>query len=893
MNLLGKLFRKAQLERDLNQELHFHIEQQIEDYIAAGMTEQEARRKARLEFGSLDVIKEECRDARGLSLLRTTVQDIRHTIRTFARMPGFTAICVVTIALGIGTNTAIFSVVNTVLLKPLHAPQPDRVVVFMSTSKPGSTPLASQMKFNLWREQTSVFQEVSAYYTKSVDLTSIDQPQRLSAIFVTKDYFHLFDLPVARGRSFTDEEERPNGSNIVVLSDSLWKNVFDSDPQIIGKTISLGGSSHEVIGVMVSGVQTETPESPDVWMPFPIDPNSEDQSHYFQVAGRLKPGITLDMANAQLQFTTQEFRRKFPNSLSTSRGETFGVQPMQDVLVKDARSSLLILAGAVSFVLLIACANVANLLLVRAAGRRREIVIRVAVGASRGRIIRQLLTESVLVSMIGGVFGLGLGMAGIRMLLALSPVNIPRIGANGSNVTMDWRVLAFTMLMALITGLLFGLIPALRASRTDLNSNLKDSGGRTGTGFRENKLRSLLVISEVSLALVLLIGAALLIRTLITLRDVDPGFDPGNVVTTQATLDPGFAKARGIDQMFQDVLQRLNALPGVEVAAFTNLLPLQGNFNGLPIVVAGRPLNGPSHGNSRWMIVSPDYFDVLRIPLIRGRFFTDADRRDAPGVAIINQAMARQFWPGGDPLGGQFFIGKGLGPIFEEPARQIVGIVGDVHEDSLDRNPVPAVFVPAAQPRHTSPSILGGPGDPMAARTMWIVVRTRTHSGSLNAAIQSQLRQATGGLPIPPIRSMEEITAQSTARQSFNMLLMNIFGGSALLLATIGIYGLVAYTVQQRKQEMGIRMALGAKSSDVRNMVVFQGMGLTFVGIAIGMAVAFGLTRFLSSFLFGVKALDPLVFILVPILLTGVASVAVWLPFRASRIDPVDALRYE
>jgi putative ABC transport system permease protein len=452
----------------------------------------------------------------------------------------------------------------------------------------------------------------------------------------------------------------------------------------------------------------------------------------------------------------------------------------------------------------------------------------------------------------------------------------------GANVAVDWRVLGLTVLTALVTGILFGLIPALQASRADLNSSLKEAGGRTGSSLGQNKARSIFAVSEISLAILLLIGAALLIRTLVALRAVNPGFDPRQVVTTRATLDPKLAKSPGVHQIAQDLFRRVDALPGVEDSALTGLLPLDGGFNSLTITIVGRPLVGLSHGNSRWMIVSPSYFDVLKIPLMRGRLFTERDRLDAPAVAIINQAMAREFWPTGDPLNDQLVIGKGLGQNFEEPPRQVVGIVGDVHDDSLRSTPLPAVFVPLAQ-RPSS-----------RATSMWVVVRTRGASPSLHASIQSEVRQATGGLPVPPIRSMQEVLLQSTARTKFNMLLMSIFGGLALVLAAMGIYGLMAYYVQQRTHEIGIRMALGAQSSNVRNMVVLHGMRLALLGVAIGVAGALGLTRFIASFLFGVKMLDPVVFLVVPLVLSGVAMIAVWLPaLRASRIDPFNALRHE
>jgi len=505
------------------------------------------------------------------------------------------------------------------------------------------------------------------------------------------------------------------------------------------------------------------------------------------------------------------------------------------------------------------------------------MAIRLAIGASRGRIIRQLLRESLTLSGIGAVIGLGLGMAGIRALLSLNAVNIPRLGDKGANVAMDWRIFAFTALAAVATAILFGLAPALHASRTDLSSRLRGRG-LSGGG---SKGRSALAVSEMSLAIVLLIGAALFIRTLIALRAVNPGFDPQQVEATFVNFEPKLAKARGVDQMAEDALRRVGDLPGVESAALTGLLPLEGNFNSLTIVIIGRPLEGLSHGNSRWMIVSPGYFHVLKIPLLRGRLFTDGDKRDAAPVAIINAAMARAFWPGGDALNERLVIGRGLGQNYEEPERQVVGIVGDVHDDSLGRSPEPAVFVPLAQ-------------RPNRATATWVVVRTRGESRALDRPIRSELSKATGGLPVPALRSMQEILVKSTARQEFQMLLLTIFGGLALVLAAIGVYGLMAYYVEQRTQEMGIRMALGAQAGEVRNMVVLQGLRLAGAGAAIGIAAAIGLTRLIARFLFGVEMLDPFVFTAVPVLMIGVAVAAVWLPaLRASRVDPMTALRHE
>ena len=815
------------------------------------------------------------------------LKDILHSVRMFRRSPAFTVAAVAALALGIGANTAIFSVVNAVLLKPLTYPDPDRIVQFLLTSPQGSGPGASVTKFNIWKQQTQVFQDVAAYDFggPGLNLTGGAFPEQVQGIHVTKDYFRLFGAEVATGRTFTTEEDRPNGGHVVVLSNGLWKRRFGGDPGIVGKAISLGNQPYTVVGILASSFATDPPA--DLWLPFQFDPNSNDQAHYFIAAARLKSGVTLGMAHAQMQLAANQFRRKYPGVLGPKDG--FGVQKLQDAIVSDVRSSLFVLIGAVSFVLLIACANVANLLLVRASGRRREIAIRAAVGAGRMRIIRQLLTESVLLSLAGGAFGLVLGMVGVRALLAINPGNIPRIGEHGAAVTLDWRVLAFTLVVALLTGILFGLIPALEATRSDLSATLKESGGRTGTSFRQNKARSLLVVSEMALALILLIGAALLIRTFLALRSVDPGFNAHNVLTLQMSLTgPRFEKTAGVAQLARDGIERIESLPGVEAAGTTCCLPLEGGF-GLPFTILGRPLtNGPYHGGGGWMNVSPRYFDVFKIPMLRGRAFTPRDDGSAPGVVIINQAMAHQYWPKSDPLKDRIVIGKGVGPEFDEPARQIVGVVADVRDGGLNRNPRPTMYIPVAQVPDGVTALNARIG-PIA----WIV-RTRVSPHSLTSAIEKELREASGGLPVAHVRSMDEIVVQSTARADFNMVLLTIFGCSALLLAAIGIYGLMAYSVEQRTQEIGIRMALGAESHNVRNMVIVQGMRLALIGVAIGIAASFGLTRLIATFLFGVTSWDPVVFVIVPVVLSAVALFAVWLPARrATLVDPIDALRYE
>lgn len=885
---LRSLFRKEQDEREFDEELRGFLESAIEEKMKRGISREEAARAVRLERGSLEVSKKIVRSASWESFVETFWQDVHCGLRMFRKNPGFTLTSVAALALAIGTNTAVFSIINTVLLKPIHAPEPDRVVEFINTNGQGSGPIAAEIEFNMWREETSVLEDVSAYRTGSLYLTGVDRPQKADALFVTEDYCRLFGLPIAEGRSFSPEEEKPHGRNVVVLSDKFWRTAFGEDSQIIGKIIRFSGDPYEVIGVAARDVELETlePGAPlvDVWMPFPIDLNSDNQMHSFRAVGRLKSGISLSMANAQLQLMTEEFRRRYPSTVSAKRGDSYSVQQMRDVLVHQVRLFLLTLAAAVSFVLLIACANLANLLLARAATRKREIAIRTAIGGTRSRIIRQLLTESFLLSISAALIGLGIGFGGIRAVLVLFAPKISRIAIDGSNVTMDGRILLFTILIAVITTLLFSLAPAISASRTDLNSSLSGSGQRIGNGFRQNKTRAVLVISQISLAVLLLIGAALLIRSLVAIRSVYPGFDPHNVVTTRTPLDPKYVKSPGIDQTVRNVFQRLSALPGVEAAGLTTLLPLDGTFNRLPVVVVGRPLSGPAHGFARSVIVSPSYFDALRIPLLRGRLFTETDGSDESGVAIINRAMARQFWPDGDPLNAQIFIGKGLGPKFDEPARPIVGIVADVHDDALEFTPQPAVFVPSAQ--ISDARWEGG--------TVAWIVRTKTQSPSINTAIQDELRRATGGLPVPPLHPMEAVISQSLLERDMNTLLMTVFGCCALLLAAIGIYGLMAYSVRQRTRELGIRLALGAEPWAVRKLIVVEGMSLALIGMAIGLTAAFGLTRFMASFLFGVKPWDPFVFATIPGALGLVILLSVMSPaIRASRVSPADALRCE
>jgi putative ABC transport system permease protein len=887
--LVGAL-AKRRSERELADEVASHIAMQVDDNLRAGMSRGEAVRAAQLKFGGVESVKESYRDQRGLPLLESLLADLRFALRGFRKSPGFTVTAIAALALGIGATTAIFSIVNTVLLKPLPVPDPDRFVVLMATGvsdtgESDDTPIASPARFMHWRAQSSVLQDVSAFLAGAMNYTGGDVVEQWHSMQASADTFRCWRIPILQGRGFTQEEDLPNGPRVAVISQGLWKRRFASDPQMLGKTISLSGEAYTVIGIVAdSPGLLELSEAPsDVYVPFRIDPDSSDQGQTFFVVARLKPGVTLDQAKERLRISAGEFRAKFPKALGPKDG--FTVSPLREVMVSDVRPLLLVLMGAVSLVLLIACANVASLLLVRAAGRSREIGIRVAIGAGRGRVIRQLLTESGLLSITGGALGLWLGHSGIRALLAVvNPTDLPLFGP----VAIDWRVMVFALAVSLATGIVFGLFPALQASRVDLNTCLKDSSGRSGTGLRHNKARAALVVSEVSLAVILLVGSALLIRTFVALYKVERGFETKNVVTMRMSLtSPKYSKSKGVEDTIRNGLERLRALPGVVTATATCCVPLQGQYD-LPFDIVGRPVaNDPHSGAGGWSTVAPGFFEVFRIPVKRGRTFTGRDDGKSPAVVVINETMAQKYWKDGDPLKDRIAIGRGVSKeLGNDPVRQIVGIVGDVRDTGLNNAPRPIMYVPQAQLPDSENAFFFRP--PMA----W-VVRTQTEPHRLAPAIQRELRQMTG-LPVSDVHSMDEVVRMSTAQQRFNMLLMTVFGCAALLLAAIGVYGLMAYSVEQRKQEIGIRLALGAEASQVKKMVVLQGMRLALMGVMAGLAAAWGLARLMESLLFGVKPRDPMVFIAVPMALGAVALLAVWLPAnRASRVDPVVALRHE
>jgi predicted permease len=801
--------------------------------------------------------------------------DIKHALQLFFRNPGFTITVIAALALGIGANTSIFTVVNAVLLKPLTYPNADRMVDFLAHTSGLANNLHSIPEFHFFQRQTNLFKEVVAYDNAGpgFNLTG-GRPEQVHGIHVTEGHFRVYGAPVALGRTFTPQEDSPHGGKVVVLSYGLWQRRFGGDQAIVGKSISLGNEPYTVVGVI--GKDFVADPQADLWLPFQFDPVSSDMNIFFEVTGLLQPGVTVAQANAQLRAASSEYHREFPN---TDWRPYFTVGPLRDSIIGDARNSLLMMLGAVGLVLLISCANVANLLLVRATVRKREFAIRSALGAGRARIVRQLLTESVLLSLAGGILGMALGFVGVRALLAVSPAGLPRIGEDGSAIGIDWPVLGFTLGVSLLTGILFGLFPAFSASRSDLNSTLKESGNRSGTGFREGKARSLLVVSEISLALVLLIGAALLIRTYIALHDVGPGFDAHNVLTMEMSLNgPRYQNTAGVTQLLRDGRDRLNALPGVELAAAGFWRPIDVE-DGTGFQIVGRQFE-KGCCSSQWMSITPGYLSLFRIPVLRGRDFTENDIAEAPAVNLINEAFARKFWPNEDPIGQHI--------MHENRIEMIIGIVADFHDSGLAQPASPMIIAPITQVSDDYNAAYSN------IQPLFWLVRTRRDPHLSIPAITEQLRIASAGFPVGHIRTMNEVMGRSTARQSFNMLLLTIFGAVALLLAAIGIYGLMAYSVVQRTQEIGIRMALGADRDTIRKLVVWQGMQLALIGVVAGIAASFGLTHLLSTFLFGVKPWDPAVFVSAPFILTAIALLAVWLPAtRASKLDPMQALRME
>jgi predicted permease len=734
-NLVSSREADAEFEREIGTHLAF-LE---EEFLRQGLKPDEARREARLACGNVELTKQAHRDGRAFLWLVQASQDARHALRTMCRAKGFTTAAILTLALGVGANTAVFSVIDAVLLKPLKYPDPDRIVQFFLSSSGGSTHGASIPDLRFWLDRANSVQDISAFdFGQSEMGLTFGVPEQVHGIHVTSNYFRLFGVPLVLGRAFNEEEDNAQGANVVVLSYSLWKRRFGGDERIIGKQISLDKEWHTVIGITDESFHAE-PET-QLWIPFHFNLNSIDQLHSFGVAARLRPGVTLAQANAQLNTVSQAARR---DSKLPDPDFQFQLRKFTDAMVSDARPSLLLLQGAVILVFLIACANIANLLLIQMTVRKREFAIRGAIGAGRGRILRQLTVESLLLSCFGCVLGVALGLIGARALLIASPNTLPYIERPDLAFGFDWRVLGFAAAVSLLTALIFGLLPALAVYREGFENVLRGTGNRQGTGVRSKRSQSVVVVSEVALSLILLIGATLLIRTFISLSKVDPGFDRHHVVLMTMPLHGGHSgTAASVANMVRNAREELAAIPGVESSAATFSAPYASRM-GLPFTSV--PGSSTVSGDGEWMAVSPGYFGVLKVPILRGRDFTSKDTANAPAVVLINETMAKRFWAGCDPVGQQIMIGKDLGPKFEDKTRQIVGIVGDTRDDDLSRAPEPTMVIPDVQEPDQMVELETQFGP------LWWLIRTRLEPQQLVSATSEILSRASDGRPVGSI----------------------------------------------------------------------------------------------------------------------------------------------
>jgi putative ABC transport system permease protein len=804
-------------------------------------------------------------------MVETLWQDLRYGVRMLLQRPGFTLVAVITLALGIGANTAIFSVVNAVLLRPLPYQEPERIMALWPDRPGSSYQGVSETKFVFWKAHNQNFDGLAAStgVGSGINLSGGDEPEFVTGIRVSADFFRVLGVNPFIGRGFTAEEDSPGGEKVIILSHGLWQQHFAADPFIAGKTASLNGNNYTIVGVLPAGFQYGS--SRDVFLPLRTNPASRAEGHNYTVLGRLKPGHTKAQAQAEMQVVFEQFKEAEPKMIWKSE-QGIRIEPYQTNLTAPIQPLLLILLGAVSFVLLIACANVANLQLTRSAARRKEMAIRAALGAASGRIIRQLLTESLLLALIGGGAGVLPAVWGVKVLTALMPEGLmPR----ATEIGFDWRVLGFALAMAIGTGVLFGLAPAIQAARLDVNHVLKESAGKGGV---RGRLRAVLVVSEVALALVLLVGAMLLLRTFANLRQVDPGFDSQNVLTFEVA--PNGAQydttAKQADY-FRRSLERIKSLPGVDSAAVTSNLPL-GAWLNLGVGLAGKP---DSFRSTEIRMITADYFNVLKMRMRQGRAFTEADDSGTSPVMIVNEAYARQAFPDADPIGQMLTIeGK--------TNYQVVGLVNDVKQFALSDPAPPTVFVPLAQ---VDDKVMRGARQFV---TMKFAVRTTNDPLTLSTAIRQEMQQVDPSLPLAKVRSLEQLVARSLASERFNFVLLGLFALIGLALAALGIYGVISYSVAQRTREIGIRLALGAPTRDVLKLVVGQGMILALSGVGIGLTGALLLTRVMENFLFGVSTTDPLTFVSVALFLSLIALFACLVPARrALRINPMVALRYE
>jgi putative ABC transport system permease protein len=799
--------------------------------------------------------------------METLLRDIRYGVRGLLKRPGFTAIALVALALGIGANTAIFTLVNAVLLRPLPFAEPDRLVwVWGNIRNGGNRASVSPLDFLDYRQQNNTFEEFAASFSVRLNYTGGGEPERLEGSAVTGNYFQALGAKPAFGRTFLLENEKPGNDQVAVLSYSLWQKRFAGDPAIINKTITLDGKSFAVLGVMPPDFSM--PRAADVWVPmnFDIHPGMKQRkAHFLRPIGRLKAGVTMAQAQADTDAIARRLEEQYPESNS---GWNLRLVSLREQLVGNTRPTLFILFGAVGFVLLIACANVANLLLVRAAGRQKEIAVRTALGAGRWRIVRQMITESVLLSLAGGALGTLLAFWGVELLVALSAESLP----STAQVRIDATVLGFTLLVSVLTGVLFGLAPAVRTMKLNLSESLKEGGRGGSEGAHRNRTRSVLVVLESAVAVVLLIGAGLLVRSLWLLQDTSPGFDARNVLTMGVNL-PGekYDAPEKSARFFSELESRVGGLPGVEAVGLVSELPLSGQLNDMPYTVEGRPpVSIDQAYDDDFRRVNTNYFKAVGIPFLRGRNFTEQEVREGAKVVIISDLLARQVFPDEEPLGKRLIMALG------NTAFEIIGIVGDIRHRALESNPAAAMYMPAYE------------------GSMNVVIRSKGDPVSLAAAVRKEVLQIDPNQPVADVRTMEQWLERAVAGPRYRTTLLGLFALVALALASTGIYGVMSYSVSQRTHEIGVRMALGARRLDVMRLVVRQGMTLVIVGVALGLAGAFALTRLMASLLFGVTAKDPFTFVAVSALLTLVAFVACYLPARrATKVDPLVALRYE
>jgi putative ABC transport system permease protein len=870
-----------------------YLEDCYAELLAGGASEAEAYERALAELSGSELLARELRRAerqvpqepivlgtnRRTKMIADLWQDLRYGARMLLKRPGFTLIAVVTLALGIGANTAIFSIVDAVLLRPLPFREAGQLMMLGTVDAREGDGLRSISYPNFvdWRAQSGSFERLAAFRVRSFALTGSGAPERLNGVVASAELFALLRVSPSLGRSFRAEEDNA-GASVVILSHGLWRRRFNSDPQVIGRNITLDGRSLTVVGVAPAGFQFPIEAEPaDLWTTIANDATGDTPMTaqrglgYLRVIGRLKPGVSGAQAQAEMDGIARRLERQYPDD-NAHQGAR--LVPAYEKLVGDVRRPLLIIFGAVGCVLLIACANVANLLMARATSRRHEIALRAALGESRGRIIRQLLTESMLLALAGSVFGWLLAWGCMEPLLSLSPENIPRL----QDVRLDGRVFGFTLLASLLTGVIFGLAPALQAAKTKLTDTLNE-GGRSGEGARGARLRSALMIAEVAIALVLMAGAGLLLNSFWRLLQVNPGFEPRQTLTFRLNLpDSKYPDPQAV-AFFERLQARLQNLPGVRGASVTFGLPFSKSRIGTPLDIEGLPVAPSDRPQIECQSVLPDYFRTLGIRLIKGRDFNARDDLKARRVAIVNETLARRFFPNEDPIGKRIRPEISTEP-GDAPIREIIGVVSDVRYRSLTEDVPLEVYMP-----YTQLPISTG---------MWIALRTDADPRSLISAARAEVQALDKELPVFEVKTLDQYVSGAVAHPRFNTLLLLLFAGVALLLTAVGLYGVISYSVTQRTREIGIRMALGAQTNDTLRLVVKQGMTLTLIGAAIGLGGALALTRLLKTLLFGVSAADPLTFSVIVLLLTGVAFVACWLPARrATKVDPIVALRSE